>query len=64
LHSRSGGAAGSRGASAVTGLLLTRPRKAFGAQMSLSDAPASDLWASNTMEVSHATWKSDGCIEQ
>lgn len=34
-----------------TGLLLSKPRRAFGAPLNLVDAPAADLWASNTMEA-------------
>lgn len=35
----------------MIGLLLSKPRKAFGAPLNLVDAPASELWASNAMEA-------------
>jgi hypothetical protein len=47
---RPSGAAGPRGPP-PSGLRLSRPRRAFGAPVSLSDATSADLWASNTMEV-------------
>lgn len=33
------------------GVLLSRPRRAFGAPVAFVDAHAADLWASNTMEA-------------
>jgi len=46
-----GPSAASKGLLSRTGLLLSRPRRAFGAAVSLSDAPAAELWASSTSEV-------------
>lgn len=34
-----------------SGLLLSRPRRGFGAPLALADVPAAELWASNTMEA-------------
>ena len=43
--------ASSSGRQPPTGLLLSRPRRAFGAPVALSDAAASDLWSSTTSEA-------------
>ncbi|WIA14707.1 hypothetical protein OEZ85_003200 [Tetradesmus obliquus] len=34
-----------------SGLLLSRPRRGFGAPLALADVPAAELWASNAMEA-------------
>lgn len=44
-------AASTSGRDMRLGLLLSKPRRGFGAPLTLVDAPASELWASNTMEA-------------
>jgi hypothetical protein len=59
LRSSSNGSSGSSAAAPMpaaaqvpkSGLLLSRPRRGFGAPLTLVDAPAAELWASNTMEA-------------